>query len=162
MTLTAHAGAISIQTDDPRAPGSTRLLEAHLAHSWDETPETSNHTFDAEALAAADVTFWTARDGNEVVGCGALKRLDAESAELKSMHTAEAHRGRGVARLVMEHALDHARAQGFCRILLETGTMAGYAAARALYLGRGFTECGPFGDYSLDPNSVFMCLELDR
>lgn len=155
--------AFDIREDDPHTPAALRLLEAHLAHSWEQTPETSNHTFDADALSADGVTFWTVRDAQgEVVGCGALKRMDGDEAELKSMFTAESHRGRGVARAMLDHALDAARRSGVRRVLLETGTMAGYAAARALYRKSGFVERGPFGDYREDPNSVFMVLELGR
>ncbi|WP_417515227.1 GNAT family N-acetyltransferase [Minwuia sp.] len=151
----------NIVPDDPGTPAARALLAAHLAHSWVQTPETSNHTLDAEKLAQPGMTFWTVRDAGEIVGCGALKALDGDEAELKSMFTATAHRGRGVARAMLAHALSEARRRGFRRVRLETGTMDGYAAARALYLSHGFHECGPFGDYVSDPNSVFMMRVLD-
>jgi putative acetyltransferase len=76
------------------------------------------------------------------------------------MHTAAAHRGRGVGLALLTHIVAAARARSYRRLSLETGSMDGFAPARALYTRFGFVACGPFGDYRLDPNSVFMTLEL--
>jgi len=76
------------------------------------------------------------------------------------MHTAEALRGRGHGRAMLGHIIAAARAQGLARLWLETGSIAYFDAARAMYAKAGFVECGPFGDYRPDPNSTFMTLAL--
>ena len=95
-----------------------------------------------------------------VVGVGALKRLSRVHGEIKSMHTAEANRRRGVGTAMLQHILEAARAIGLSRLSLETGSWAYFEPARALYRRHGFVECSPFGEYVEDSNSVFMTLEL--
>ena len=102
------------------------------------------------------VTVWSARDDTAVLGCGALKHLDDRHGEIKSMHTAAAHRGKGVAARLLEHIIAVAQERAYQRLSLETGTMAEFASARALYARYGFTVCEPFADYREDPNSRFM------
>jgi putative acetyltransferase len=94
------------------------------------------------------------------MGCGALKALDASHGEIKSMRTAPAHRGKGVARAMLAHILAEARARGYARVSLETGSQAEFEPARRLYASSGFTVCPPFGSYNPDHNSVFMTLDL--
>jgi putative acetyltransferase len=111
------------------------------------------------------ITFWTARENGDLLGCGALKLLDSPSwpamhGEIKSMRTTTSARGRGVATLMLRHILDDARARKLKRIYLETGTEDYFAPARRLYARHGYIECPPFGGYALDPNSVFMELRL--
>jgi putative acetyltransferase len=145
--------------DDPRV---VELLRIHLARARAETAPGSAHALDLSGLRASAVTFWSAWDGELVVGVGALKRLSADHGEIKSMHTAEAARGRGVASALLERIVTAARAAGLTRLSLETGSWPYFAPARALYARHGFVECGPFGDYRQDSNSVFMTLALDR
>jgi putative acetyltransferase len=106
------------------------------------------------------MTFWSAWEGDEVVGVGALKQLSADHGEVKSMHTAEVARGRGVGSALLGLIMETARERGMSRLSLETGAWPYFLPARALYARHGFVECGPFGDYRPDPNSVFMTLEL--
>lgn len=149
-----------IDLDDPLRDDVRALLDEHLADMFATSPAESVHALDHGALAAPGVTFWTARDDERVLGCGALKELSASHAEIKSMRTTPAARGRGVASLVLGHLLAEARARGYERVSLETGPQEFFAPARRLYARHGFAECGPFGDYVLDPYSVFMTLEL--
>ena len=149
-----------IAPDDPRRPDVLALLEEHLADMYATSPAESVHALDPDALAAPDIAFWTARVDDELLGCVALKRLSAEHVELKSMRTATAARRRGVAGRLLDHVVAEARSRGHARISLETGTQDYFAAARSLYLARGFAECPPFEGYVLDPNSVFMTLPL--
>jgi len=151
---------IVIREDDLRGPEIAALLEAHLDLMRSISPPESVHALDLEALRAPQVTFWTVWDEAQLLGCGALKEIDAGHGEVKSMHTAAAARGRGVARRLVEHILDEARRRGYRRLSLETGSTEDFAAARGLYSGFGFTCCGPFADYLLDPFSAFMTLEL--
>ena len=143
--------------DDPRV---VALLATHVATARAETAPGSAHALDLSALRAPDVTFWSAWDGDDVAGVGALRHIAADNGEIKSMHTAEAQRGRGVGSAVLGHIIATARERGMTRLSLETGSWAYFAAARALYARHGFVECPPFGDYGPDPNSVFMTLAL--
>jgi len=156
---------ISIERDSPVRDDVRRLLDEHLADMFATSPAESVHALDHLALSAPSITFWTAREGGALLGCGALKLLNspAESAvqgEIKSMRTAAAARGRGVATLMLRHILNDARNRNLERLYLETGTEEFFAPARRLYARHGFTECPPFADYVLDPNSVFMELRL--
>ena len=137
--------------DDPRVIG---LLQQHGARARAETAAGSAHALDLAGLRAPEMRFWSAWDGDE------LTRLDAEHGEIKSMHTAEAARGRGVGSSLLRHIIAHARTAGMKRLSLETGSWPYFLPARALYARHGFVECGPFGDYREDPNSIFMTTPL--
>ena len=141
--------------DDPRV---VALLHTHLTRARAETAPGSAHALDISRLRAPEVTFWSAWEGDAVVGVGALKRLSADHGEVKSMHTAEAARGRGVGSAILRQIMAAARDRGISRLSLETGSWAYFAPARALYARHGFVECAPFGEYREDPNSVFMTL----
>jgi putative acetyltransferase len=145
--------------DDPRV---VALLRLHLTRARAETAPGSAHALDLSGLRAPEVSFWSAWEEGELVGVGALKRLSAEHGEIKSMHTAEAARGRGVGSALLRHIMAEARARGMRRLSLETGSWPYFLPARALYARHGFVECGPFGDYREDPNSVFMTVALLR
>jgi putative acetyltransferase len=151
---------VLIHLDDLRGPEIARLLQAHLENSRRWSPPESIHALDLDALRSPQITFWTAWDGSELLGCGALKELDPVHGEVKSMHTAQQHRGRGVAKALLTHIVAHARSRGYRRLSLETGSMEAFKPARDLYAGFGFTSTGPFGDYALDPFSCFMTLEF--
>jgi len=154
--------AFTIATDDPQAPDVLELLGEHLADMFATSPAESVHALDPSALAAPGITFWTARDsgGGALLGCAALKQLSATVGELKSMRTSTAARGRGVATAVLTHVLAAATDRGILTVHLETGTEDYFAPARRLYERAGFVECPPFGDYGLDPHSVFYRLGL--
>ena len=143
--------------DDPRV---VDLLHTHMTRARAETARGSSHALDLSGLRAPEVTFWSAWEGDAVVGVGALKRLSTDHGEVKSMHTAEAARGRGVGSALLQQILAAARARGMSRLSLETGSWPYFAPARALYARHGFVECRPFGEYQEDPNSVFMTLLL--
>jgi len=149
-----------IREDDLRGPEIAALLEAHLAHARAHSPPESIHALDLDRLRAPEITFWSVWLGDELVGCGALKELAPDHGEIKSMHTARAHRGKGVGAKLVTHILEVARSRSYRRVSLETGTMDGFASARALYQRFGFKVCPPFGQYREDPNSVCMTLAL--
>jgi putative acetyltransferase len=150
-----------IRVDDPRRADVRRLLERHLAFANEHSPPEDVHALDVDALVDPAVTFFSFRDDGELLGVGALKQLDQDHAELKSMHTAQAARGRGVARALLDRLISVARERGVRRLSLETGAMEAFAPARSLYASAGFTPCGPFGDYNPSRNSTFMTLSLD-
>lgn len=151
---------IVIREDDLRGPEIAALLEAHLGLMRATSPPESVHALDLEALRAPAVTFWSVWEEEQLLGCGALKEIDAGHGEIKSMHTAEGARGKGVARGLVQHILDEARRRAYRRLSLETGSPEVFLPARKLYEGFGFRLCGPFGDYAYDPFSVYMTLEI--
>lgn len=138
-------GEISI--DDPMAQDVRRLLERHLEFANTHSPPEDVHALDVGGLLDPAITFFSFRLDGELLAVGALKRLDEETAELKSMHTAETARGRGIGKAMLDHLVGLARSGGYRRVNLETGSMAAFAPARSLYAKSGFIECGPFGDY---------------
>ncbi len=152
---------MKIVLDDLRGPQIRALLEEHLAHMHSQSPPESVHALDLDRLRQPDISFWSVwSDGDELMGCGALKALDANHGEIKSMRTREAFRGQGVARAVLTHILDTARQRGYERLSLETGAQPGFEPAVRLYEGFGFTRCGPFEGYVEDPLSIFMTRRL--
>lgn len=107
-----------------------------------------------------EVTFWSAWDQGELAGCGAMKELDSEHGEIKSMRTSSAHLRKGVAKQLLEHIIGEAKQRGYQRLSLETGSMEAFEPARRLYENFGFEYCLPFSDYTDDPLSSFMTLKL--
>lgn len=149
---------MQIRIDDLRGPEIAALLQTHVDFCRAASPPESTHVLDLDGLRVPGVTFWSAWEGPDLLGCGALKEIDPKHGEIKSMHTAARHRGRGIGVAILKHIVAEARARGYRRLSLETGSMAAFA--RALYAGFGFSECAPFDTYKLDPNSVFMALDL--
>jgi putative acetyltransferase len=151
---------MKIVIDDLNGPEIQVLLQEHLESMKLYSPPESIHALDFEALRKPEITFWTAWENGDLLGCGALKELDAQHGEIKSMRTATRHRRRGVAKAVLMHILEEARQRGYKRLSLETGSNEAFAPARNLYAAMGFTYCEPFADYRLDPYSVFMTRDL--
>jgi putative acetyltransferase len=143
--------------DDPQV---IALLHEHLMGMHALSPPESIHALDLVGLRRPDITFWSAWRDDGLLGCGALKELDVAHGELKSMRTVTTHRHSGIGAAMLEHIVDEARRRGYRRISLETGSMDGFAPARQLYAKAGFIECEPFGEYTDDPNSVYMTRAL--
>ena len=138
------------------------LLAHHFISARAQTAAGSAHALDLGGLQSPDIGFWALWDGEALLGIGALKRLSVVHGEVKSMHIAEVHRGRGAGSAMLDHIIAAARADGLARLSLETGSWEYFLPARRLYARRGFVECAPFGDYRSDPNSVFMTLDLQE
>jgi putative acetyltransferase len=153
---------VEVRVDDLRGAQIIRLLEEHLRNMHEITPAESVHALDLSGLRRPEVTMWSAWEGAELLGCGALKVLDERHGELKSMRTARAQLRRGVATAILVEMIAESRRRGYRRLSLETGSMAAFEPARTLYARFGFQPCGPFADYTDDPNSYFMTLELGR
>ena len=136
------------------------LLTEHLADMHKTSPPESVHALDVDALKHPSISFWVAREDGRVLGCAALKELDPHHGEIKSMRTAASARNRGVADRLLAWIVQRAKECGYKRLSLETGAQPFFEPARRLYRTRGFKLCGPFADYSPDPNSVFMTREL--
>jgi putative acetyltransferase len=152
--------ALRIVVDDLAGDAIARFLEAHIRDMRSVSPPESKHALDLEGLRRPNITFWSIMDGEAIVGCGALKEIDAQHGELKSMRTAASHRGQGIGALMLQHIIDEGRRRSYRRLFLETGAMPFFAPARRLYARFGFVSCAPFADYKEDPNSVFMTLAL--
>ena len=136
------------------------MLAEHMAGMHERSPPESIHALPFERLRAPETTFWTAWDNGELLGCGALKELDARHGEIKSMRTARLHLRKGVGSAILRTILEEARRRNYERVSLETGSQAAFQPARAVYARFGFGVCGPFGEYWDDPKSVFMTMEL--
>ena len=149
-----------IEVDDLSRPEVHALLNEHLQNMHALGPPESVHALDLDKLRQPGITFWSAWDGPLLIGCGALKELDANHAEVKSMRTPSAHRRRGAGRAILSHLIQEARSRGYERLSLETGTVDAFIPAHRLYQSFGFSFCGPFAGYVEDPNSVFMTLQL--
>jgi putative acetyltransferase len=151
---------VRIVVDDLTGAAIAEFLDEHVQEMRAITPLESKHALDLDGLRQPEITFWSVLDGDTLVGCGAIKRLDADHAELKSMRTTSARKRSGIASLLMEHILAEARRMGFTRMSLETGSAEFFQPARKLYQKFGFETCEPFADYRLDPHSVYMTRTL--
>lgn len=151
---------MEIKLDDLTGTEIAGLIMEHLQGMALNSPPESIHALNLEQLQKPEITFWSAWEGNELTGCGALKELDRHHGEVKSMRTAQAHMRKGVAKKMLQYIIEEAKRRGYARLSLETGSMEAFEPARKLYASFGFKYCKPFADYVEDPNSVFMTLEL--
>jgi putative acetyltransferase len=152
---------LEIVVVDPTVPEIAALIATHLEFARAQSPLVDVHALSADGLASVDITFCVARLDAGLVGMGAIRWLADAHGELKSMHTIESVRGRGVGRAILDHLVELAKDQGCTRVSLETGSIDAMAPARAMYMAAGFVECPPFGDYPGGPNSVCMTRTLD-
>ncbi|MDN3922860.1 GNAT family N-acetyltransferase [Roseateles violae] len=152
---------MKIELDDLSRPQIHALLNEHLQSMYELSPPESVHALDLSKLRRPEISFWSVWDGEQLLGCGALKELDKRHGEIKSMRTPQQLRRRGAGRAVLSHIVAVARERGYERLSLETGPAdGGFEAAHRLYRSFGFEDCGPFADYKPDPFSVFMTLAL--
>ena len=149
-----------IKIDDLSGEKINALIRTHLAGMAENSPPESIHALNVSKLKQPNITFYSAWEGDELLGCGALKELTATHGEIKSMRTAEKHVRKGVARAILQHLLNEAKTRGYTKVSLETGSMDAFLPARRLYETFGFTYCEPFDQYTDDPNSKFMTLLL--
>jgi putative acetyltransferase len=151
---------MKIRLDDLTGPEIQALLNEHLQNMYAVSPPESVHALDLDRLRRPEITFWTAWEGPELIGCGALKELDPRHGEIKSMRTPQVLRRRGAGRAILNQLIKVARGRGYQRLSLETGSQDAFRPAQTLYASAGFRLCGPFAEYLEDPNSVFMTLQL--
>ena len=151
---------MEIKIDDLTGAEIAELLREHLENMAENSPPESRHALTLEQLRQAAITFWSVWSDTELMGCGALKELDPQHGEIKSMRTASNHRRKGVAAKLLEHILEEAKRRNYKRVSLETGSMDAFIPALNLYAKFGFKKCGPFAEYIEDPNSLFMTKEL--
>jgi putative acetyltransferase len=151
---------IEIRVDDLTGETTRALIAFHLDGMHDTSPPESVHALDIDALRHPSVTFWSAWIDGELAGIAALKSIDAERGELKSMRVDDRFRGSGVGRALLRHLIAEARRRGMTSLWLETGSPDDFVPAQRLYESEGFTRCGPFDGYTEDPFSVFMTRTL--
>ena len=151
---------IQLRIDDLSGEDTQALIAEHLAGMHGNSPPEHVNALALDGLRAPDVTFWSAWRDGELCGCGALKELDPETGELKSMRTRDAYLGQGVGQAVLDQILRTAQERDYRHVYLETGTGDAFAAAHALYLKNGFRWCGVFGDYVATEFNVFMVRAL--
>lgn len=151
---------LQIHEDDLAGAATRALIRQHLDGMHDGSPPESVHALDIEELRHPSIAFFSAWQGADLAGIGALKTMDPGRGEIKSMRVDDRFLGQGVGRALLRHIVAVGRARGMDSLWLETGTAEDFAPARRLYLSEGFTECGPFEGYREDPYSVFMTLSL--
>lgn len=151
-----NLGETQILLDDLSGPEIAGFLQEHIEEMKAVTPPGSKHALDLDGLRSPSVRFWTVVGDGRIVGCGAIQRLDDHHGEIKSMRVAATCRRNGVASMLLTYLIAEAEREGFLRLSLETGASEFFERARQLYRKYGFEFCGPFADYVLDPNSVFM------
>ena len=149
-----------IKKDNLESGEVVQLLEEHLADMYATSPPESVHALDVESLKDPAITFFSAWEGNVLMGCVAIKQLSNYHAELKSMRTPANVRGKGIGSAILRYVLSYCQTKGYIRLSLETGSMDFFKPARSLYEKFGFDYCEPFGEYMEDSNSQFMTKEL--
>ena len=154
------ASAFRIVPGDLTDPRVVALLREHLEGMRASSPPGSVYALDLSALQAPEIAFFTAWQGEVLLGCGALKHLGDATGELKSMRTAAAHLRRGVGAQILDHLLAVARARGYRRVSLETGSGPAFEPALALYRRHGFVNGEPFGDYVASEFNQFLHLDV--
>jgi putative acetyltransferase len=152
---------LAFRRDDLSGEPTQALVRRHLAGMHEDSPPESVHALDIDKLRGPGVAFWSAWDGEAIVCCGALKRIDERRGELKSMRVADAYLGKGAGRAMLDHLIAEARASGLTSLWLETGSPASFIPAIRLYESAGFSRCGPFEGYHDDPFSIFMTRIID-
>jgi len=151
---------MDIRLDNIDNPVVIQLLQEHHEDMLKHSPVESVHALDLSSLKAVDVSFYTVWLNGELAGCGALKALNENHVELKSMRTSRTFLRKGVAAKLLTHLLAIAKNQAYKKISLETGTADAFIPAQKLYQNFGFVACLPFSDYQEDPYSMFLTKDL--
>ncbi|MCI4588681.1 GNAT family N-acetyltransferase [Sphingobium sp. BYY-5] len=149
-----------IRPDDLTDPQTRALLALHLSGMLSNSPPDAVFALDLSGLQSPDIQVWTAWDGEEIAGVGALRMLSADQGEIKSMRTHPDHLRRGAAAVLLRHIIAQARQRGMGRLSLETGSGPAFNPALTLYRAHGFTDGDAFGDYTKSAFNQFLHLDL--
>lgn len=136
------------------------LLTKHFIELRSVSPDDSCHVLDIKGLKDSSIKFWSFWDNNQLIGCAALKFLDYEHGEFKSIRVEDNSRGKGVGEKIISHLIEVAKNEGIRRLSIETGAGDFFKSARKLFKKFGFKTCRPFADYKEDPNSCYFDLEI--
>jgi putative acetyltransferase len=153
---------MDIRVDDLSSPATQSLLRLHLAGMHENSPPGHVYALDLSGLKTPNVTVWSAWEGNDICGIGALKQFASASGEIKSMRTHPNYLRRGVASMLLEHIIEQARTLGLHRLSLETGSGPSFEPALALYRRRGFVNGEAFSDYQQSDFNQFLHLAMDQ
>jgi putative acetyltransferase len=151
---------MEIRPGDLADPRVLELLRQHLAGMHASSPPGSVYALDLSGLQQPSISFFTVWDGDDLLGCGALKHVDDATGELKSMRTDARHLRRGAGAFMLAHLLALARSRGYSRVCLETGSGPAFEPALALYRKAGFIDGPAFGEYVATEFNQFLQLEL--
>ena len=136
------------------------LLTKHFIELRSVSPDDSCHVLDIKGLKDSSIKFWSFWDNNQLIGCAALKFLNDEHGEFKSIRVEDNSRGKGVGKKIISHLIEVAKNEGIKRLSIETGAGDFFKSARKLFKKFGFKTCRPFADYKEDPNSCYFDLEI--
>jgi len=152
--------SFEISSANLESPDFVALIHEHMESAAKNSPPGGVRALDVAALRAPEVSVWSLFANGHLAGCGAIKELNQEHGEIKSMRTATKFLRQGVASFILDHLIHQARQRGYCRLSLETGATESFAAARALYSRFGFAFCGPSASYVDESFSVYMTRDL--
>ena len=136
------------------------LLTKHFIELRTASPEGSAHVLDIPGLKVSSIKFWSLWDAEKLIGCGALKFLDKEHGEFKSIRIHDNFRKQGQGINVINHLINEAKKLNIKRISIETGAGDFFIPARKLFKRTGFSECEPFAHYKVDINSVYLTKKI--
>ena len=136
------------------------LLNKHFIELRSVSPEGSTHVLDIDGLKDKSIKFWSLWDNNELIGCGALKFLEKNHGEFKSIRVADKFRRSGIGEKIIEHLIEEAKKLEISKLSIETGAGDFFIPARKLFSKFGFKKCIPFAHYKEDPNSCYYTLNL--
>jgi putative acetyltransferase len=138
------------------------LLKKHFIELRAASPEGSAHVLNIAGLQEPSIKFWSLWEDNQLMGCGALKFLDKEHGEFKSIRIKDNFRGKGNGIKVINHLIDKAKKLKIKRLSIETGAGKFFTPARKLFNKCGFKPCQPFAHYKEDVNSLYLTKLLDN
>ena len=137
-----------------------KLLRKHFIELRSVSPAGSTHVLDIDGLKDSSIKFWSLWENEKLMGCGALKFLNQNHGEFKSIRVANQYRGKGYGQKIIAHLIKEAKELKIKKISIETGSGEFFKPARSLFKNFGFKKCEPFGHYKTDPNSCYMTLEI--
>ena len=136
------------------------LLNKHFVELRSVSPPGSTHVLDIDGLKDKSIKFWSLWENNQLVGCGALKFLEKNHGEFKSIRVADKFRKTGIGEKIIEYLIEEAKKLEILKLSIETGSGNFFSPARKLFLKFGFKKCQPFAHYKEDPNSCYYTLNL--
>tara|TARA_B100001741_G_C16222873_1_gene445691 strand:+ start:24 stop:491 length:468 start_codon:yes stop_codon:yes gene_type:complete len=143
-------------------PEVNQLLKKHFIELRDASPEGSAHVLDIPGLKVSSIKFWSLWYDNQLMGCGALKFLENNHGEFKSIRVHDNFRGKGFGIKIVNHLIEEAKKLEIKRISIETGAGDFFAPARKLFDKCGFKPCAPFAHYKDDTNSLYLSKLIDN
>ena len=143
-------------------PEVNLLLKKHFIELRAASPKGSAHVLDIPGLQELSIKFWSLWEDGQLMGCGALKFLDKDHGEFKSIRVHDNFRGKGNGIKVINHLIDKAKKLKINRLSIETGAGKFFAPARKLFDSCGFKPCKPFAHYKEDVNSLYLTKLLDN